>query len=343
MKPPGFWSAPPDRPGAAARLLAPLAALTAWATARRVADGPRMRPGIPVICVGNVNVGGTGKTPTAMYLAQMLAERGHAPHILSRGHGGRLSGPLRVDPRRHGAGDVGDEPLLLSAFAPVWIARDRAAGAAAAEAAGAGVLILDDGFQNPALARDLSIVVADAQYGFGNGRCLPAGPLREPVAAGLKRADLLLTIGDAAAQARFAALWGAAIPATLTHLTGTLEPLRTGMDWHGLRAFAFAGIGRPDKFFATLAGLGADVVAAQALEDHQPLGPALLGRLEMQAARLGAHLVTTEKDAARLPAEARHKVLTLPVRLVPTDAAAFDAALAPLFAKGAAPDLPGEG
>ena len=319
MQPPRFWQTSPYAPGLAARALAPLGALYAAATARRVARAPRVMPGVPVICVGNLNVGGTGKTPTVMALVERLSAQ--KPHIVSRGYGGALEGPVRVDERRHRADEVGDEPLLLSAFAPTWIAKDRAEGARAAEAAGAGVILLDDGFQNPDVAKTASIVVVDAAHGFGNGRVLPAGPLREPVAAGLRRADLLLSIGDAAAQTRFTETWGDAV--TCPRATAELRPLETGMDWSDLRAFAFAGIGHPDRFFATLRGLGATLAGSVALDDHQPLTDALMARLEADAAALSARLVTTEKDAVRLPPTFRRKVLTLPVRLVFTDDAAL--------------------
>ncbi|MEL6235975.1 MAG: tetraacyldisaccharide 4'-kinase [Pseudomonadota bacterium] len=338
MRAPAFWSID----GPLARLLSPFGAVYGAATRRRLRrQGVRLS--IPVLCVGNLTAGGTGKTPVVIALIEALAARSspdlrldlrpglHADvHIVSRGYGGRLKGPVRVDPTRHSAEEVGDEPLLLSAFAPVWVARDRAAAGRAAEAAGAEALILDDGFQNPSLVKDLSLVVVDAETGFGNGRCIPAGPLREPVAVGLGRADFLLILGPAAARAGFRAR--TALPDGLPVLEGEIVPRDTGMAWEGRRVVAFAGIGRPEKFFATLRGLGADLVGAHALADHQPIGRQLMARLEREARDKRAMLVTTDKDAVRLPRALHGTAIPVPVTLRLEDPDRLEQILGKVFA-----------
>lgn len=310
MRPPLFWNRPR---GLASRLLAPLEWVWTSTTRRRLKNGPWEKLDVPIICVGNINVGGTGKTPTVIALLEVFANLGIAAHVVSRGHGGSEIGPLQVNERNHTSTQVGDEPLLVSAFGPCWVAKDRAEGAKAAIKAGAQVILMDDGFQNPSLVKDLSLVVVDAEIGFGNGRVIPAGPLREPLSDGLKRADIVVPIGSPAAQKRIAAqidnpVW-----------SGELRPLETGMDWAGTRFIAFAGIGRPDKFFTTLEALGANVIATHGFPDHAPYSDTILQRLSAEAKAKSAQLVTTEKDMARLPVDFRREVLALPVRLVFND------------------------
>ncbi|MEL6952588.1 MAG: tetraacyldisaccharide 4'-kinase [Pseudomonadota bacterium] len=302
MRTPAFWYA---APGLRSFLLAPLGALYAAGTARRLAAGPRVEAGVPVICVGNLTAGGTGKTPVVMHLAQLLRDAGRTPHIVSRGYGGTLKGPVAVDPKRHKAADVGDEPLLLTGFAPVWVAENRALGAKAAVAAGADILIFDDGFQNPGVRYDLSILVVDAARGFGNGRIIPAGPLREPLGKGFGRADLAILMGQGEVD----------IPGELPVLRGELRPLPTGMPLQNAPVLAFAGIGHPERFFATLEAAGAQILRRIALGDHQPLTRPLMRRIETEALARNALMVTTEKDAVRLPQDFRQKVVSVPVRL----------------------------
>lgn len=323
MQAPRFWRQSKWHPLAV--LLAPFGWLYGAATARRLRKGAWEKLPVPIICVGNINAGGTGKTPTVIALASFLAARGVAGHVVSRGYGGTVEGPLKVEEMAHNAAEVGDEPLLMAAFAPTWVAKDRALGAKAAIAAGAEVILLDDGFQNPALHKDLSIIVVDAVVGFGNTRVLPAGPLREPIAAGLKRGDAIVSIGGAKAQNLLGERWPEI--AALPRLQAALKPLKMGMDWQGARVLAFAGIGRPEKFFRSLEQAGADIVASHSFADHAPYSPAVLQRLLKESLQKGAQLVTTEKDAARLPASFRPQVLAFPVRLEFDDVAALEGLL----------------
>ena len=294
MRAPAFW----HTDGAAAHLLAPLAiAYTAAGHLRRRLTTP-YRPSVPVVCVGNVVAGGAGKTPVALALGAALAQSGRRVCFLSRGYGGTARGPLRVDPETHHAALVGDEPLLLAAVAPTWIARDRAAGARAIEAAGGEVIVMDDGLQNPAVARSLSFLVVDGGYGFGNGRVMPAGPLREPVADALARADRVVLLGDDETGA-------AGRTGRVPVLHGRLTPAGAAAGLRGTRVYGFAGIGRPGKFFATLAEIGAEVAGARGFPDHHRYTPDEIMAVCEAAMALGARPVTTAKDHVRLPPAAR--------------------------------------
>ncbi len=292
--------------------LSPLAAIYGAVAARRLSQ-PGSDAGIPVVCIGNLTVGGAGKTPTAMAVATILADAGETPFVLSRGYGGRLPGPVRVDPAKHGAADVGDEPLLLAQVAPTIVSRDRAAGAMAARAAGASTIVMDDGFQNPALKKDLSLLVIDGSRGIGNGRVFPAGPLRAPLDAQLARAHALLVIGEGAAAQPVIAAAG-----NLGVFHGRLKPdasVLAGL--RGVKVMAFAGIGNPDKFFATLLDAGIDVRATRIFPDHHRYRRAEGAGLVEGALRDGLVLITTEKDLARLSGTDDLRALAAVARVLP--------------------------
>jgi tetraacyldisaccharide 4'-kinase len=321
MHAPEFW----QRDGLWPRLLEPAGwALAGAGRLRRQLARP-LKLEIPVLCVGNLVAGGTGKTPIALALAQHLLARGIRVQCLIRGYGGTQPGPLAVDPARHDARAVGDEALLLAAVAPTVVARDRAAGGRLAVARGAGLLVMDDGFQNPGLAKDLSLLVVDGAVGFGNGRLLPAGPLREPIACGLARAQALVLIGpDQAGVAR-------RIAGALPILGARLAP-DTGWDaLRGRRVVAFAGIGRPQKFFAALEAHGIAVVERVPFADHHRFDTDDIARLDRLAAGADAILVTTAKDAVRLSAPARARVTVLTVTLAWDDPDALRRLLDPLL------------
>ena len=302
VRAPEFWA----QPGLVPTLLAPLATLYAAGAAARTMFASPFRAPVPVLCIGNLVAGGAGKTPIVLSLAELLRRQGRHPHIVSRGYGGRLAGPVAVDPAGHRAADVGDEPLLLARTAPCWIARDRVAGAKAAVAAGADLVLLDDGFQNPSLAKDLSFVVVDGAYGFGNRQVMPAGPLREPIEVGLARADAVAIIGADERRAE------AAVAGRLPVLHATLAP-RGAEDLAGRKVLAFAGIGRPAKFYATLAGLGARIVARHDFPDHHRYRDVEITQLTGAAEAQGAVAVTTAKDWVRLPEALRGAIRVLEI------------------------------
>jgi tetraacyldisaccharide 4'-kinase len=260
------------------------------------------------ICIGNLNVGGTGKTPTTIALAQHFLKKGLQVHVVSRGYKGKFQGTFLVDPQKHKSDEVGDEPLLMSEFTSVWVSNKRKNGIAAAENAGAQIVLLDDGFQDPSFHKDFSLIVVDGEKGFGNKKCMPAGPLRENIVQGFKRADALVIVGERIYKFD-------TFPTHLKIIHSTLKPIETGMNWKEGKYLAFAGIADPSKFFKTLRSLGANLIDCVALSDHQNLDGQVLKRLERKANSAHAQLVTTEKDAVRLSNTYRKKVLSLPVRI----------------------------
>jgi tetraacyldisaccharide 4'-kinase len=323
MRAPAFWWRP--HPSISARLLqAPASVYGAIAAHRMRRTG--IRAALPVVCVGNFTVGGSGKTPAALALAASLAEAGARSFFLTRGYGGRMAGPVRVDPAIHTPEDVGDEPLLLARAAPTIVSRDRPAGAALCAASGADVIVMDDGLQNLSLLKDLAIAVVDGAVGIGNGLCLPAGPLRAPLAAQWPHVDALLVVGDGAAGE---ALAGEAGRRGKPVLKGRLQPdPAVAARLRGRRVLAFAGIGRPNKFFATLRECGTTLVRTRAFADHHPYGADEIQALLSEAETKGLDLVTTEKDLVRVTrlAALRSSIATiqaLPVRLALDDPGAF--------------------
>jgi tetraacyldisaccharide 4'-kinase len=294
MREPAFWHRPPSW---ISLLLTPLAAFYGLVAGHRL-QRHGLDAGIPVLCVGNYHVGGAGKTPMVLALTKLLRDLGETPVVLSRGYGGRLRGPVKVDPARHGAEDVGDEPLMLAGTVPVVVARDRIDGVALAKSQGASVILMDDGFQNPAVVKDASLIVIDSDRGLGNGCVIPAGPLRAPLHQQLERTDALIVVGDGSAAeavaAAIAALGKPVLAARLRADDASVEAMR------GKRALAFAGIGDPARFFRTLRGCGIEVVRERVFADHHPFSQTEIEALIRQAKHDALTLVTTEKDLARL-------------------------------------------
>jgi len=309
MREPAFWW---REPGLAAGLLAPLAAIYGAIAARRMA-GPSARAGVPVLCVGNFTLGGAGKTPAVMMLAKMLQAAGEKPSCLSRGYGGSNSGPKLVDAQNDLATQIGDEALLLARVAPTIVARDRIAGAQAARAAGASVIIMDDGLQNASLAKDFTLAVVDGRRGIGNACVFPAGPLRAPLDAQLTRCDALLMLGDMSdagniifAAGRLPIFHGRLVPDP-----AAVAALKTK------NVLAFAGIGDPEKFFTTLAQAGIAVAQRKPFGDHHRISGEEAALLAMQAEHDGLTLVTTEKDHARMAGEPALTLLAASTQVLP--------------------------
>jgi tetraacyldisaccharide 4'-kinase len=328
LRAPAFWAK--RSPSLLARILAPLGAIYGAVTAWRMAR-PGLRVGVPVVCVGNFVAGGAGKTPAAIAIAQILRDMGERPAFLSRGYGGAARGKaVAVDPNLHRADQVGDEPLLLARIAPCFVARDRRLAARQAIAAGASVLVLDDGLQSPSLAKDCSFAVIDGGAGVGNGLCLPAGPLRAELGRQLPHVSAVIFV-DGVSDASVTAYEGVSARPILN---ARLEPdpdVATRL--RDQNVLAFAGIGRPDKFFATLRALGANVVVARSFGDHEPYSPTALDALFAEAGSRGLTLVTTQKDFVRLTPSYAGKVTALPVAMSFDDARKVSALLAGALAR----------
>lgn len=327
LRAPRFWWR--ERPTLLARLLQPLGFIYGRITLRRM-QRPGTEAGVPVICVGNFIAGGAGKTPTAIAIASLLEERGEKPFVLMRGYGGRLTGPVEVDPDRHRATDVGDEPLLMARHARTVIARDRVAGARLARGLGASIVVMDDGLQNPSLVKHLRLAVVDGASGAGNGLCLPAGPLRAPLAEQMAETDAVIVIGPGDAGQRVAA---AARAAQKPVLAAVLKPADAAVErLRGRKVVALSGIGRPEKFATTLRGAGAIVAAELAHGDHHAYAESDIAAALASARERSALVATTEKDWTKLaplwPEDARERLVVVPVSLVFAEPAGISGLLA---------------
>lgn len=326
MRAPGFWWRTP--PSALARLLQPFGALYGAVTLRRMRQAGA-QASLPVICVGNFVAGGAGKTPTTLALAQRLITMRETPVALTRGYGGRLAGPVQVDPDRHSAAEVGDEPLLLAQHLPTIVARDRPAGAALARRLGASLVLMDDGLQNPSLHKDLRLAVVDGVAGLGNGLSLPAGPLRAPFAGQIGQVDALVVIGAGAAGEAVAARAEALGRPVLRSRLAPPPAVAAGLA--GRAVIAASGIGRPEKFSATLREAGARILAERSYGDHHAYGESDVAALLAAAKAQGCPVAVTEKDMVKLaplwPEAERARLLCVPVALAFDDKAALDALL----------------
>ena len=327
MRTPEFWY---NRDKAAlATILSPFSGLYRMASLLRSSLINPWQTLIPVLCVGNVVAGGAGKTPIAISLGKRLIERGVGVHFLSRGYGGSLAGPIRVDAKTQTSQQVGDEALLLARTAPSWVARNRRAGCLAATMDGAATIIMDDGFQNPSVRKSVSLLVVDGAFGFGNGHLIPAGPLRESLTSALERADAVVVIGED--QAGVLAALRQATSNLPPILHARIEPGPEADQLRGTRVLAFAGIGLPQKFYTLLGNLGCEVIATQSFADHHAYTTGEITALQEKARVAGAKLVTTEKDAVRLPADMQAGIAAVPVTVSWQDEFAVDDLLDKLF------------
>lgn len=319
MRTPPFWydtTKPGDK--VAAQLLAPFGFAYGWVVRKRFDFYYPLPLAKPVVCVGNLVAGGAGKTPVVLSLVDLMQEAGYNPHILTRGYGGEEEGPLQVSPGRDTPVDVGDEALLLVEKAPTWVSTNRPLGAQAAIDTGASLIIMDDGYQNPAIHKDVALVVVDGTVGFGNGRIFPAGPLREEIAFGLSRAHGVIVVGEDKAGVAAEVKKHADIPV----FYAALKPDPSNPELFGKPVFAFAGIGRPEKFRDSLMAAGAMLEGWGSFPDHHPYDEDDLKELVSAAEAKNALIVTTAKDHVRLPASLKNKVAKFTVHLEWQDAPA---------------------
>lgn len=308
MHAPDFWQF--GKSGVLSNLLSPMGWFYGQVTKARIASTRAWKSPIPIICIGNLVTGGTGKTPVAIDIAKRLQAKGKKVHFLSRGYGGKERGPLCVEPEKHGFTSVGDEPLLLAAQAPTWVSRERRTGCIAAARAGADIIVMDDGFQNPSVKKDLSVIVVDGCYGFGNQKLIPAGPLRETIANGLARAQAVVIIGeDRTGSIDLVSSYGHC------PIRACISPRKVPGDIRGKHVVAFTGIGRPEKFFETVLDLGCIIQKKISFADHHPYSRADIRLLRDTAKKGNAQLLSTEKDARRLPQKFLSEVIIVPVAL----------------------------
>lgn len=321
MQAPDFWG----NDGVMSRLLAPIGWIYGLSTTVRWRYSTPYRAERPIVCVGNLVTGGAGKTPVALAIADWYLAKGLSPHFLTRGYGGRLAGPLQVNLQTHGAADVGDEALLLARKAPTWVSRRRTAGAKAAIAAGADIVVMDDGFQNPGLHKDLSVVVVDGGYGVGNGRVMPAGPLREFLKDGLSRTDAMVILGQNRAFK---------LTTNMPTIDASLVPEATSLLPDSRPVVAFAGIGRPQKFFDTLSEMGFEIAVAKPFTDHHAYSDGEVSALKSLASENVARLVTTEKDLVRLDPANAEGIEVVKVTVEWGDNAGIDRILSAVISNG---------
>jgi tetraacyldisaccharide 4'-kinase len=315
MRAPGFW----NHKGLLSTLLLPLSWVYSAAASIKESNARAFKASVPVICVGNLTVGGAGKTPVAMAIGEKCKKHGIPAYFLTRGYGGKLEGPVLVDTRTHRASDVGDEPLMLARVLPTVVARDRAAGAKFAIEKGAAVLIMDDGLQNPSLLKDLSLLVIDGGSGLGNGRVMPAGPLREPAKKGFERANGIIVVGSVKNNMP--------IFPRIPVIFAKVKPQQNMLEFRGKPMVAFCGIAKPEKFFSMLEESGVTLSDRIAFDDHHPYAHDEIRMLKAK----GVPLVTTAKDAVRLPPDFRPEVNVIDISLEFENEALLDSLLSKAF------------